>query len=138
MTRTVKKEADAVDANAMILSRVRDAAEAALDKKAKDLAVLDVGKLTSLADYFFICSAATERQADAISDAVEARLRERHHVKPTVVEGRRTGRWILMDYGDFVIHVFTEEWRRFYRLERLWGDAPNIAGDLVDRPSSAE
>ena len=108
-----------------IENRVRLAVVAALDKKAHDLAVLAVGDLTSIADYFILASATSERQAAAISDNIQERIREEMRVKPLLVEGATPGRWILLDYGDFIVHIFTEETRRFYGLERLWGDAPN-------------
>lgn len=111
--------------------RVKAAVEAALDKKAFDLHVLRVGELTSIADYFILCSAANERQSQAIVDSVEERLREGEKTKPRFVEGANLGRWILIDYGDFILHVFTEECRRFYGLERLWGDAPNVTADYL-------
>lgn len=114
-----------------IQRRVKSAVEAALDKKAFELDVLSVGELTSIADYFILCSAANERQTKAIADAVEERLREEHGARPLYVEGTNIGRWVLMDYGDFIIHVFTEECRRFYSLERLWGDAPNTTAEFV-------
>ena len=111
--------------------RVKAAVEAALDKKAFDLHVLRVGELTSIADYFILCSAANERQSQAIVNSVEERLRESEKTKPRFVEGANVGRWILIDYGDFILHVFTEECRRFYGLERLWGDAPNVTADYL-------
>ncbi|MDX1583700.1 MAG: ribosome silencing factor [Thermoanaerobaculia bacterium] len=117
--------------NDEIGARVRTLAEAALSKKADRLVILDVEKLTSIADYFVICSAASDRQADAISDAVEESLRKNHGAKPLMVEGRRSGRWMLLDYGDFILHIFNEETRRFYNLERLWGDAPEVTGEFV-------
>ena len=119
-----------------IESRVRLAVAAALDKKAFDLNVLSVGDLTSIADFFILASAGNERQAAAIADAVQETLREKMKVKPLLVEGTAPGRWILLDYGDFIFHIFTEDTRRFYGLERLWGDAPNMtaefAGELMD------
>ena len=114
-----------------IESRVRVAVTAALDKKALDLDVLSVGELTSIADYFVICSASNERQAAAIADAVVARLKEELNVKPLLIEGTTPGRWILLDFGDFIIHIFTEDVRRFYGLERLWGDAPNVTAEYT-------
>ena len=114
-----------------IESRVRTAVAAALDKKAFDLAVLDVGDLTSIADYFILASAGNERQAAAIADSIQEKLRESMKVKPLLVEGTAPGRWVLLDYGDFIVHVFTEETRRFYGLERLWGDAPNVTAEFV-------
>ena len=109
-----------------IQQRVRSAVAAALDKKAFDLDVLAVGDLTSIADYFVICSANSERQTQAIADSILEKLRKEEGVKPLTVEGTTPGRWILLDFGDFIFHVFTEDCRRFYGLERLWGDAPNV------------
>jgi ribosome-associated protein len=110
----------------LIQERVRTAVGAALDKKAFDLDVLSVADLTSIADYFILCSAGNERQAASIADSVQEKLREEKRVKPLLVEGTTPGRWVLLDYGDFIVHVFTEDTRRFYGLERLWGDAPNV------------
>lgn len=112
--------------------------EAALDKKASDLDVLAVEGLTSIADYFIICSAATERQTNAIYDSVESRLREEDGIKPLYVEGTAPGRWILVDYGDFIVHIFTEECRKYYSLERLWGDAPNVTRKLSPARTTTE
>jgi len=109
-----------------IQQRVLSAVAAALDKKAFDLDVLAVGDLTSIADYFVICSANSERQTQAIADGILEKLRKEERVKPLTVEGTTPGRWILLDFGDFIFHVFTEDCRRFYGLERLWGDAPNV------------
>ena len=123
-----------------IESRVRLAVAAALDKKAFDLDVLSVGNLTSIADYFILSSATSERQAQAIADSVLERLRDELKVKPLLVEGSTPGRWVLIDFGDFIVHVFTEDCRRFYGLERLWGDAPNVTAeytDEADRPRNA-
>jgi ribosome-associated protein len=118
--------------NDPIQSRVRVAVKAALDKKAEELTVLAVGKLTSIADYFILCSATNERQAQAIADNVIEKLREDLRVKPLLVEGTTPGRWILIDFGDFIMHVFTEDARRFYGLERLWGDAPNVTAEYAE------
>lgn len=117
--------------NDSIESRVRVAVAAALDKKATDLDVLAVGELTSIADYFILASAANERQAAAIADNVAERLKKEMNVKPLLVEGTTPGRWILLDFGDFIFHIFTEEVRRFYGLERLWGDAPNVTAEFT-------
>lgn len=114
-----------------IESRVRVAVAAALDKKAFHLDVLSVGELTSIADYFVIASASNERQAAAIADAVVDQLREQLGVRPLLIEGTTPGRWILLDYGDFIVHIFTEDVRRFYGLERLWGDAPNVTTEYT-------
>ena len=115
-----------------IESRVRVAVTAALDKKAFGLDVLAVGALTSIADYFILASASNERQAAAIADAIGDQLREQLGVKPLLVEGTTPGRWVLLDFGDFIVHIFTEDVRRFYGLERLWGDAPNVTAELVE------
>ncbi|HVT44017.1 MAG TPA: ribosome silencing factor [Thermoanaerobaculia bacterium] len=111
--------------------RVAHAVEAALDKKAIALDVLSVGKLTSIGDYFVICSGTTERQTQAIAEEIETKLRELDGVKPLLVEGITPGRWVLLDYGDLIVHIFTEDCRRFYGLERLWGDAPNVTGEYL-------
>ena len=123
-----------------IEGRVRSAVAAAVDKKAIDLDVLSVAELTSIADYFILASATSERQAQAIADAVLSRLQEELRLKPLLVEGSTPGRWILLDFGDFIFHVFTEECRRFYGLERLWGDAPNVTAEFTEeavRPRNA-
>jgi ribosome-associated protein len=122
--------------NDPIQTRVRTAVAAALDKKAIDLQVLAVGKVTSIADYFILCSATSERQAQAIADGVVDTLRD-EGVKPLLVEGATPGRWILVDYGDFIFHIFTEDCRRFYGLERLWGDAPNVTAELSEEAAPA-
>ena len=113
-----------------IETRVRLAVAAALDKKATDLDVLAVGDLTSIADYFVLASAGNERQAAAIADEITSRLKEQLNVKPLLVEGTTPGRWVLLDFGDFIVHIFTEDVRRFYGLERLWGDAPNVTAEF--------
>jgi ribosome-associated protein len=122
--------------NDPIQNRVRTAVAAALDKKALDLQVLAVGKVTSIADYFILCSATSERQAQAIADGVVDTLRD-EGVKPLLVEGANPGRWVLVDYGDFIFHIFTEDCRRFYGLERLWGDAPNVTAELSEEAAPA-
>jgi ribosome-associated protein len=123
--------------NDPIHHRVHTAVSAALDKKAIDLDVLAVSELTSIADYFLLCSATSERQAVAIADSVVDKLREEDHVKPRLVEGTTPGRWILLDYGDFIFHIFTEDCRRFYGLERLWGDAPNVTAEFSEEAAPA-
>jgi ribosome-associated protein len=118
-----------------IETRVRVAVAGAADKKAIDLDVLAVAELTSIADYFILCSGTSERQCQAIADNVLEKLREELRVKPLLVEGTTPGRWILLDFGDFIFHVFTEECRRFYGLERLWGDAPNVTAEYTEEPA---
>jgi ribosome-associated protein len=111
------------------LERVRLAVAAAEDRKALDLKVLHLEKVTDFTDYFLICSGSSERQVQAIADGVEASLRE-HKVRPLHVEGFARAQWVLLDYGDLVVHVFLEEPRRYYALERLWGDAPEVSAEL--------
>jgi ribosome-associated protein len=98
---------------------------AALDKKAYDLVLLDVSKVTSLADYFLICSGRSDTQVQAISQAIEeAMLRSGH--KPLAIEGYQHGHWVVQDFGDVVVHIFFEPVREFYDLERLWAKAPRV------------
>lgn len=106
-------------------SRVREAVSAADDRKAIDLKVLHLEKISDFTDYFLICSGSSERQVQAIADGVQEKLRS-ERVRPLHVEGYNRGQWVLLDYGDFVVHVFQEEPRHFYSLERLWGDAPDV------------
>jgi ribosome-associated protein len=101
------------------------AAEAALDKKAEDVVILDVGPLLVITDYFVICTANNDLQVKAISDEVEARLKTAG--LPTIGrEGERERQWLLLDFGDMVVHVFQRETRDFYRLEKLWGDVERV------------
>ncbi|HEV2851772.1 MAG TPA: ribosome silencing factor [Thermoanaerobaculia bacterium] len=109
--------------------RVREAVSAAEDRKAVDLKVLHLQKISDFTDYFMICSGTSERQVQAIADAVQERLRE-GRVRPLHVEGYNRGQWVLIDYGDLVVHVFQEEPRRHYALERLWGDAPDVTAEF--------
>jgi ribosome-associated protein len=101
-------------------------AQAALDKKAEDVVVLDVRGLTSYADYFVLLTADSERQASAVADHVDQKMKELGHSR-VGSEGYETGRWILIDYGDVVAHVMSREARGFYDLEGLWADAPRFA-----------
>ena len=99
-------------------------ASVASDRKARDIRVLDVGSLVGYTDYFLICSGGTERQTKAIHDAIYQELKDVHGMLPRRVEGLTESRWILMDYQDCVVHIFTPDARAFYRLEQLWGEAP--------------
>ena len=111
------------------VQRVREAVSAADDRKAVDLKVLRLQEVTDFTDYFLLCSGTSERQVQAIADAVQERLREAR-VRPLHVEGYNRAQWVLIDYGDLVVHIFQEEPRRFYSLERLWGDAPDVTNDF--------
>lgn len=103
------------------------AARAASDKKAEDIMVIDVGQLLVVTDYFVICTGRNDRQVRTIADEVEDQLREQGGIKPIGREGADEGKWVLLDFGDLVVHVFQPEEREFYRLEKLWGDAPRLA-----------
>ncbi len=102
---------------------VATAVEAARDKKALDTVVLDLRKADGFTDYFVICSAANARQITAIADAVQETLRKQLDERPAVAEGMKSSEWILLDYFNFVVHIFSRECRSFYGLERLWGNA---------------
>jgi ribosome-associated protein len=96
----------------------------AADKKAIDIVALDLREVAGYTDFFVICSGNTDRQAKAIHDAIHQGLKKEHGLLPRRVEGVSEARWILMDYLDVVVHVFTPDTRDFYRLESLWGDVP--------------
>lgn len=100
-------------------------AEAADNKKAFDILILDLRSLTYITDYFVICSASNTTQVGAISDGVGQAL-AKAGVHPSHVEGEAEASWVLMDYGDIVVHIFDEQTRIYYSLEKLWGDAPRI------------
>jgi ribosome-associated protein len=99
-------------------------AEIASDRKAIDIRVVDVRGLVSYTDYLVICSGNTERQTSAIRDSIHKELKDDHGLMPRRAEGASEARWILLDYLDCVVHVFTPDARDFYRLDKLWGDAP--------------
>ena len=98
--------------------------ELADDKKAIDIVELAVRDAVGYTDYFLICSGNTERQVKAIYDAIYKELKDEHQLLPRREEGSREARWVLMDYLDCVVHIFTPEARGYYRLEQLWGEAP--------------
>lgn len=106
------------------------AANAAADKKAKDIMVLDIQDLTPMADYFVICSATSNTQVQAVARAVRDKLGE-HGIACKGTEGADEARWVLLDFGDLVVHVFRPEEREFYHLERLWGDARTVPFDAA-------
>jgi ribosome-associated protein len=104
----------------------REAIHAAEDKQAKNLQVLDLRDVTSFADYFIICSGSNSRQIQAISDEIESRLKKLGEY-PNSIEGYENAEWVLLDYGDYLVHVFSEKARLYYDLERLWRDARPVA-----------
>jgi len=105
--------------------RARDIAQAACDTKAENLTVLDLKKISGFTDYFVIATGTSDRQVQAICDNIHKSLKKMT-VYPLVIEGYQEGHWILMDYGSVIVHIFYEETRNFYSLEKLWADAPRI------------
>jgi ribosome-associated protein len=104
---------------AVLLSRF------ALEKKAYDLVLLEVRELTSIADYFIVCSGRSDRQVQSIAQGIEENLRGKG-IRPHAVEGVARGQWVLMDYSDIIVHIFYQPVREFYDLEGLWIDAPRV------------
>jgi ribosome-associated protein len=105
---------------------VTEIAELAADRKAIDIVALDLRGMIGYADYFLICSGRTDRQTRAIHDAIHAGMKSKYGLLPRRVEGVSEARWVLMDYLDVVVHIFTPETREYYRLEQLWGEAPTL------------
>jgi ribosome-associated protein len=101
------------------------AAKIALSKKAQDIVLLELSHIVDFTDYFLVCSGTSTTQVRAIADAIEEKFKEKG-VLPSHIEGYSESRWVLMDYDDMIIHIFHEETRKFYELERLWGDALRI------------
>lgn len=106
----------------MTLARI--AVAAAADKKGENTVLIDLRKLSSVADYFVICSGTVDRQLEAIADNIVAVIKQNHHISPRHVEGSGETGWILVDYIDVVIHIFTPTLRAYYNLESLWANAP--------------
>lgn len=100
------------------------AAQAAADKLATDIAIIDVSERLAITDVFVLATGNNERQVEAIVEEVEEKLRRRAGVKPLRREGQRDGRWVLLDYSDLVVHIMHAEERVYYALERLWRDCP--------------
>jgi len=107
-------------------------ARALLDRKAIDLVILEVTNLSSFTDYFLICSGNSDRQVQAIASHIEEKM-AKQGIHTLGVEGKREGRWILLDYGDVIVHVFYQPVREFYDLERLWSEAPRIESPPVNK-----
>lgn len=116
----------------------RAAALAADDKGATDVVVIEVGPVLGICEYFVVASAANDRQVKAVTEAVEERLRVDFDRKPRSVEGADARRWVLLDYGDLVVHVFHAEERGYYRIERLYGDAARLEWRPADHPSRSD
>ena len=114
------------------------AAHLALDKKAEDVIILNISKLSSIADYLLICSGASDKQVQAIANSIEDGLKK-NGTRPLSTEGIRDGRWALIDYGDVIAHIFLEPVREFYNLEGLWSEAPRIeVKDRVKKHANSE
>jgi ribosome-associated protein len=114
----------------------------ALEKKARELVVMEVRDVTSIADYFVICSGSSDRQVQSIAQGIEENLSEAGH-SPVSVEGAHRGHWVLMDFSDVIVHIFYEPVREFYDLEGLWGHAPRVElpepySTLVDQFQAAD
>jgi len=105
-------------------------ADLAADRKALDIVALDLRGMIGYADYFLVCTGRTDRQCKAIHDAIHLGMKSEYGLLPRRVEGLSEARWILMDYLDVVVHIFTPETREYYRLEQLWGQAPARAVEV--------
>ncbi|MBQ26597.1 MAG: ribosome silencing factor [Nitrospiraceae bacterium] len=105
-------------------SKALEAAQAAIETKARDIVIFEVGELTTIADYMVICSAQSHRQVQAVMRHVENRLKNLKTL-PQSIEGTEAAVWILMDYGDIMVHIFTNDIREYYGLDSVWGDAPS-------------
>ncbi|MEO2082629.1 MAG: ribosome silencing factor [Desulfurobacteriaceae bacterium] len=113
------------------IEKLRTALKLALDKKAENPVIIDLRGLTSLADYFLIVSANSDTHARTIADEIKKKFKEMG-ILPVNVEGYQQGNWILLDYGDLIVHIFRPEFRELYNLESLWMDAPRLEpGDLL-------
>jgi len=119
-----RREARNAVADERVVTQLKRAVTALLDKKAEKLVVLNLSGLTAVSDYFVLASAGSRRQAQALADAVDEAMKAEGR-RPLSIEGYQSASWILLDFGDVVFHVFHDEARRFYGLERLWGDAPD-------------
>jgi ribosome-associated protein len=100
--------------------------EYAGDVKAEDLLTIDLREYISYTDYFVICTGRSDRQVKAIHDRINEGMKHEHEMLPVRVDGVASKQWILMDYGDVVVHIFTPDMREYYQLERLWGEAPHL------------
>jgi ribosome-associated protein len=122
------RPADA-ELDARLTAQLKKGVAALLDKKAEKLVVLNLQGLTSMSDYFVLATASSDRQASALADAIVTALKTEGR-RPLSLEGYPSAPWILIDYGDVVFHIFHDEARRFYGLERLWGDAPDATASF--------
>jgi ribosome-associated protein len=112
------------------------AAQYAADKKAIDIVALDLRGIAGYTDYFVVCAGNTDRQVKAIHDGIHESLKKQHGLLPRRVEGLSESKWVLMDYLDLVVHIFTPDTRDHYRLEQLWGDVPRVELELDVEPAA--
>jgi ribosome-associated protein len=111
----------------------------ALDKKAFDVKILFVGETSSLTDYILIASCNSDRQVQAVAEAIRLGMKDEQNEPPIAIEGMNEGRWVLIDFGNIMIHVFQQSVREFYDLDGLWVDAPEIAlPEETQKPTRAE
>ena len=108
-------------------------AQSAKDKKAEDVLVLEIGDLTSIADYFIFASGDSERQVRGLAAFIEKEMTLKYHTHP-IIEGKDTANWILLDYGDIIVHIFKTDIRQYYALEKMWADAPQITIPESEHP----
>ncbi len=121
----------------VVRNQARAAARAAAAKNGGDTIILEVGRVLAITEAFVITSGTNARQVRTIAEEVEAKVKEDGGPSPLRIEGLDDARWVLLDYGDFVVHVFLDEVRRFYDLERLWSDSPRWAWDEGDQPAAS-
>ncbi|MCP4746984.1 MAG: ribosome silencing factor [Desulfobacteraceae bacterium] len=110
--------------------------KAVLERKAEDVLILDVRELTSIADYFIICSGRSSRQVSSMGDHIERYLKKHKH-RASCIDGKQEGHWVLMDYGDVIIHIFYDETRRFFDLEGLWSEAKRVTTEKLETYSKS-
>ena len=120
-------ETPPIEVDADDTAKLMIAAAAAAERKALDMVAIDIRKIASFAEFFLVASGTSTRQVQAIADEVLERLRVERDARPLHIEGYETATWILLDYGDLIVHIFTDESRQFYQLERLWRDAERVA-----------
>lgn len=112
----------------------------ALDKKAFNVRLLDVRKISSLTDYLLIVSGRSDRQVQAVADSIHLGLKKDHATMPLAIEGQKEGRWVLIDYGDVMVHIFQESVREYYDLDGLWSEAEELSiaeGTTLERPAGS-
>ena len=119
--------------NQVVLRRVCEAIEG---KKGDDVTILDVSRISTFADFFVICNGKNDKQNQAICDEILCRLKKDEHRAPSHVEGYHYAEWILMDYLDIVVHIFSDQTRAFYNLEKLWSDAVEVRPETADEMTS--